>query len=71
MEEMLSKKEEDLGEDSRHGVFCLFADCGASPMGAISFPEPAIPWEGNGGSRIIRDRHTKNCMSPVLRMRCK
>ena len=35
----------------------------------ISFPEPAIPWEGNGGSGIIRDRHTKNCMSPVLRMR--
>ena len=38
---------------------------------AISFPEPAIPWEGHGGSGIIRDRHTKNCMSPVLRMRCK
>ena len=38
---------------------------------AISFPEPAIPWEGNGGSGIIRDRHTKNCMSPVLRMRWK
>ena len=35
----------------------------------ISFPEPAIPWEGNGGSGIIRDGHTKNCMSPVLRMR--
>ena len=31
---------------------------------AISFPEPAIPWEGIGGSGIIRDRHTKNCMSP-------
>ena len=38
---------------------------------SISFPEPAIPWEGNGGSGIIRDRHTKNCMSPVLRMRRK
>ena len=38
---------------------------------AISFPEPAIPWEGNGGSGIIRDRHTKNRMSPVLRMRWK
>ena len=38
---------------------------------SISFPEPAIPWEGNGGSGIIRDRHTKNCMSPVLRMRWK
>ena len=37
----------------------------------ISFPEPAIPWKGNGGSGIIRDRLTKNCMSPVLRMRCK
>ena len=37
----------------------------------ISFPEPAIPWEGNGGSGIIRDRHTKNCMSPALRMRWK
>ena len=35
---------------------------------SVSFPEPAIPWEGNGGSGIIRDRHTKNCMSPVLRM---
>ena len=23
------------------------------------------------GSGIIRDRHTKNCMSPVLRMRWK
>ena len=34
----------------------------------ILFPEPAIPWEGNGGSGIIRDRHTKNCMLPVLRM---
>ena len=33
MEEMFSKEEEDLGEDSRHGVRCLFADCGASPMG--------------------------------------
>ena len=39
------------------------------PAGSIPFPEPAIPWEGNGGSGIIRDRHTKNCMSPVLRMR--
>ena len=29
---------------------------------AISFPEPAIPWEGNRGSGIIRDRHTKNCI---------
>ena len=38
---------------------------------SISFPEPAIPWEGNGGSGLIRDRQTKNCMSPVLRMRCK
>ena len=37
----------------------------------ISFPEPAIPWEGNGGSGLICDRHTKNCMSPVLRMRWK
>ena len=37
----------------------------------ISFPEPAIPWEGNGGSGTIRDRHTKNCMSSVLRMRWK
>ena len=36
---------------------------------SISFPGPAIPWEGNGGSGIIRDRHTKNCMSLVLRMR--
>ena len=42
-----------------------------SPCSPISFPEPAIPWEGNGGSGIIRDRHTKNCMSPVLRMRWK
>ena len=25
--------------------------------GPISFPEPAIPWEGNAGSGIIRDRH--------------
>ena len=36
MEEMFSKEEEDLGEDSRRGhvgVCCLFADCGASPMG--------------------------------------
>ena len=37
----------------------------------ISFPEPAILWEGNGGSGTIRDRHTKNCMSSVLRMRWK
>ena len=29
----------------------------------ISLPEPAIPWEENGGSGIIRDRHTKNCMN--------
>ena len=43
----------------------------ASISSSISFPEPAIPWEGNGGSGIIRDRHTKNCMSPVLRMRWK
>ena len=28
---------------------------------SILFPEPAISWEGNGGSGIIRDRHTKNC----------
>ena len=34
----------------------------------ILFPEPAIPW---GGSGTIRDRHTKNCMSPVLRMHWK
>ena len=38
---------------------------------SILFPKSAIPWEGNGGSGIIRDRHTKNCMSPVLRMRWK
>ena len=38
---------------------------------SISFPEPAIPWEGIGGSGIIRDRHTKKCMSPVLRMHRK
>ena len=42
-----------------------------APVRSISFPEPAIPWDGNGGSGIIRDRHTKNCMSPVLRMRWK
>ena len=42
-----------------------------SDLGSISFPEPAIPWEGNGGSGIIRNRHTKNGMSPVLRERWK
>ena len=43
----------------------MIGDC----LKTISFSEPAIPWEGNGGSGIIRDRHTKNCMSPVLHMR--
>ena len=35
MEEMFNKEEEDLGEDCRRGGegCCLFADCGASPMG--------------------------------------
>ena len=28
---------------------------------SISFPEPANPWEGNGGSGIIRDRHKTVC----------
>ena len=46
----------------RGWVICCYSS-------AISFPKPAIPWEGNGGCGIIRDRHTKNCMSPVLRMR--
>ena len=53
---------------------CLLFRFDRRPVGRtrrrpISFPEPAIPWEGNGGSGIIRDRHTKNCMSLVLRMR--
>ena len=52
-------------------LYCLPPNAFRDVPDSISFPEPAIPWEGNGGSGIIRDRHTKNCMSPVLRMRRK
>ena len=34
-------------------------------------PRACDPWEGNEGSGIIRIRHTENCMSTELRMRCQ
>ena len=37
--------------------------CQMSSIQSISFPEPAIPWEGKG-SGIIRDRHTKTVCRP-------
>ena len=53
MEEMFSKEEEDLGEDSRHGVCCLFADCGASPMGA-----EVVNWV----AELIFPQHNCHCL---------
>ena len=34
-------------------------------------PRACDPWEGNEGSGIIYLRHTENCMSTELRMRCQ
>ena len=34
-------------------------------------PRACDPWEGNEGSGIIHLRHTENCMSTELRMRCQ
>ena len=43
---------------------CIVVKVSSKVYIAISFPEPAIPWEGNGCSGIIRDRHTKTVCCP-------